>query len=426
LRADLPGLLESAGFQSDSPLGESETATALDAVERAMRNPPVDLDGVEVSAWRSSRGEKWTTFPEDVLPAWVADMDFPIAEPIRRVLRTAVDRSDLGYPVHPAPTGIPEIAADRLERRFGWRPEPKNVEILTDVMQGMFVALQQFSEPGDAVVVQSPIYPTFFESVRSTGRRLIENPLLLDTAGYSVDVDGLNQICDERVRMLLLCNPHNPSGRVLRRDELDAIAAWVVERDVIVVSDEVHADLVYSGNTHIPFASLSDEIATRTITLTAASKAFNIAGLRAAVAVFGDADLKKRFCELPRHIRGGVGILGIESLRAAWLYGDPWLDQVVAYLEGNRNFVADFVRREMPEVGHHSPEATYLAWLDCRTLDLEHGPHRFFLEHGRVALSDGSAFGTVGRGFARVNFATSRDILCEVMQRMVSALNSRA
>jgi cystathionine beta-lyase len=425
LRRDLEGHVARAGLALERPFEPERRAAALEWVEREMRNPPLDLDRVEPALRRSGRCEKWGTHPEDVLPAWVADMDFPIAEPIWRARRRAVDDSDLGYPIHPAPTDVPEIAAARMQQRFGWRPDVGCVEILTDVVQGMYVALEQFSEPGDDVVVQTPIYPPFLGSVRTTKRRLVENALALGEGGYSVDLDGLRRAAQEGARILLLCNPHNPSGRVLRRHELEGIADIALSHELVVVSDEIHADLVYPGHRHVPLASLSPEIAARTITLSAASKAFNVAGLRCAVAIFGAPELKRRFCGLPRHMRGGIGVLGIEALRAAWRHGQPWLDQVLAYLEGNRDLLGEFVSGALAGIRWQPPEGTYLGWLDCRALELEPDPCRFFLERARVALSDGALFGAPGRGFVRVNFGTSRAILSEVLERMAKALHER-
>jgi len=422
LRRDLVGHLARAGHP-DAALHPRETAEVLDAVELALRNPPVDLDAVSPAARKRSRGEKWTAYPDDVLPLWVADMDFPVAEPIRRVLRFAVESSDLGYPIHPAPTDVPEITAERMERLHGWRVEPSRVEILCDVVQGMYVALDRFTEPGDGVVVQTPIYPPFLGSVATLRRRLVENPLALGPDGYRVDADALRVAVDESTKAVMLCNPHNPSGRALSREELEAVADVALRHDLVVISDEIHQDLVWSGHRHVPFASLGPEVEARTLTLTAASKAFNIAGLRCAVAIFGSDAIKRRFCSLPRHLRGGIGLLGIEALRAAWRHGGPWLDQVRAYLEGNRQHLVDFVRREMPGVALHPPEATYLAWLDCRALELQPGPQAFFLERAKVALSDGVSFGEVGRGFVRINFGTSRAILSEALERMAKALH---
>ena len=420
LTGDLGGWLARAGLAADFAPGDA--APVLAAVESALRNPPLDLDGVRPSMRRPSRGEKWNEYPEDVLPVWVADMDFPVAEPIRRVLRIAIERSDLGYPIHPAPTDVPDLTVARMERLYGWQVEPRNVVILTDVVQGMYVALHQFSVEGDGVVVQTPIYAPFLGSVRNLKRRLVENPLALGARGYRVDLDGLRAAVDAGTRVLLLCNPHNPSGRVFDREELEGIADIVLERDLLVVSDEIHQDLVYPGHRHIPFATLSPEIEARTVTLTAASKAFNIAGLRCGVAIFGSHELRRRFDGLPRHVRGGISLPGIEALRAAWRHGQPWLAQVLPYLESNRDFVTEFVRDRLPGIRLHPPEATYLTWLDCRELDLQPDPHTFFLERGRVGLSNGTSFGRPGAGFVRINFATSRTILTDALERMAKAL----
>jgi cystathionine beta-lyase len=199
----------------------------------------------------------------------------------------------------------------------------------------------------------------------------------------------------------------------------------VLRHDLFVVSDEIHGDLQLAGEPFTPFASLSPELAARTLTLTSASKAFNIAGLRTAVAVFGGDEIRRRFLGVPRHVRGGINILGLEATRAAWLHGQPWLDAVRTYLQANRDLVAGAVAASLPGVKHYPPEATYLAWLDCRALHLEPSPFRFFLERARVALSDGAAFGKPGEGFVRLNFATSRRLVSEALERMAKALAER-
>ncbi|MGH0030501.1 MAG: MalY/PatB family protein [Myxococcota bacterium] len=422
VRGELPALLDRAGATLAGPLDAQALGAALDRVEALLRNPPADFDAVRPGDRKPSRGEKWALYPDDVLPVWVADMDFAVAEPIRRALLFAALRSDVGYPIHPAPTDVPEIVQARMQERFGWSIEPRRVEILTDVVQGMYVALSQFSAEGEGVVVQTPIYPPFLGSVRSMKRRLVENPLVLGDDGYRMDLDHLASVVDDGTRVILLCNPHNPSGRCFRRDELLGVAEIARRHDLVVVSDEIHADLVWSGHEHVPFASLSEDAAGRSLVLTAASKAFNIAGLRCGIAVFGSDAVKRRFNALPRHLRGGVGTLGIESLRAAWRHSQPWLDAARAYMEANRDFVTAFVRDELPGVGLHPPEATYLAWLDCRALGLQPSPYQHFLDKGRVALSDGASFGEAGRGFARINFATSRAILTEALERVAKSL----
>jgi cystathionine beta-lyase len=423
LRRDLPGYLAKAGF----PVGLEAAAqqSALDRIEAGLRNPPAHLDDLDVSVLRQRRGEKWAVYPEDVLPLWVADMDFAPAGPIQRLMQRSLDVGDLGYPLHPRPTRLPATFVRRAKERFAWNVPARSVELITDVVQGIYVALRQFSEEGEGVVIQTPIYPPFLGALQDMRRELVENPLRLEDDGYVVDLEGLRSVVDARTRILLLCNPHNPSGRVLRRAELEGIAEVALSRDLVVVSDEIHWDLVFPGSRHIPFASLSPEIEARTITLTSASKAFNIAGLRCAVAIFGSAELRRRFLECPRHLRGGLSSLGLAATEAAWQHAQPWLDEVLAYLAANREFVAEFVASRLPGIRHVPPEATYLAWLDCRELELEPSPYEFFLSRAKVALSDGAAFGVPGRGFVRLNFATSRRILSEALQRMAAALAER-
>lgn len=415
-----------AGF-----LGGGWDEPAMEWVVRPGRNasvagytaPMADprFEELEIDALRRRSGEKWRTYPPDVLPLWVADMDFEIAEPIRRRLEECLEVGDLGYPLHPAPTELPEVFAERAARRWNWQVEPRQVELLTEVVQGMYVALEQFTQPGDGVIVQTPIYHPFLGVVEELGRRLEENPLRLGESGYGVDLDGL-AACAARSKLLLLCNPHNPSGRVFRREELLGIAEIAAAHDLVVVSDEVHSDLVYPGSSHIPFATLSEAAAARTITLTSASKAFNIAGLRCAVAVFGSDELREKFLAFPRHLRGGLGSLGIQATLTAWREGDPWLRDLIAYLEANRDFIATTLRRELPDVQFFPPEATFLAWLDFRALDLSPTPYRHFLEKGKLALSDGGSFGAPGQGFARINFATSRPILSAALDRLIDSL----
>jgi cystathionine beta-lyase len=385
----------------------------------------VTFDDLDLAKLRRRRGEKWALHPADVLPAWVAEMDFPLAEPVRRAVQQALDLDDLGYPLNPRPGDLPTVFAERMRARFGWAVDPQRVDVLSDVVQGIYAAIHQFSEPGDGVVVQTPVYPPFLEAVRDTARRLVENPLVAGARGYEMDLDGLRAAADARTRILLLCNPQNPTGRAFARDELERLAELALERQLLVVSDEIHADLVLPDARHVPFATLGPEVEARTITLTSATKAFNIPGLRCAVAAFGSEALARRFRALPRHLLGGLGALGLAATEAAWREGQPWLDALVAYLDGNRRFVVRFVAEQLPGIGLRPPEASYLAWLDCRRLGLESTPQRFFLEHARVALSAGHVFGSPGAGFARLNFGTSRSLLAEILERMAKALRGR-
>ena len=385
----------------------------------------IDFDRIDLATLRRRRGEKWQLYGPDVLPAWVAEMDYPIAAPIHRVLASAIEIDDLGYPLDIQPDAIPAAFVERMESRFGWRPDPRGIEVLTDVVQGIYVAIDQYSAKGEGVVVQTPVYAPFLIAVRELERRLVEAPLVAGASRYEIDFDALRAAIDPGARVFLLCNPQNPTGRVFERHELEALAEIVLAHDLVVVSDEIHADLVYAGRKHIPFASLAPEVEARTLTLTSATKAFNIPGLRCGVAHFGSEDLRQRFVRVPRHVRGGLGSLGQAATLTAWREGQPWLDAVVAYLDGNRRSVARFVASHLPGVRSFEPEATFLAWLDCRALDLAPSPQKFFLEHARVALSDGAVFGTPGRGFARLNFATSRPLLDEILTRLEKSLRER-
>ena len=422
LRRDLAGYAGRAGLREPLP-GAAVVASALARVEAALRNPPARLEALSEDVLRQRTGEKWHEYPPDVLPLWVADMDYPCAEPIRRRLQRALDVGDTGYPLHPRPTRLPQLFAERAQRRYGWTVDPRRVELISEVVQGMYVAISQFSAAGDGVIVQTPIYPPFLGAIENLGRTLLANPLRETAQGFAVDVEGLRSQA-ARARMLFLCNPHNPTGRVLKRGELEAIAKVALEHDLVIVSDEIHADLVYRGGRHVPIASLSPEVEARTVTLTAGSKAFNIAGLRVGLAIFGSEALRKRFVGFDRHLRGGLGGLGILALEAAWSHADPWLDEVLPYLEANRDFVAAFVAAELPGVRHFAPEGTYLAWLDCRALGLAPSPQRFFLERAKVGLSAGPTFGPPGEGFVRINFATSRALLTRALEQMAKALRA--
>jgi cystathionine beta-lyase len=381
------------------------------------------LEGLDLEVLRARKSEKWHTYPADILPAWVAEMDFPVAEPIQRVLAEAVERWDVGYPVAAGRTGIREAFAERMQEHFGWAVEPRDVEVVSEVVQGLYLCLGAFAKPGEGVLVQTPVYPPFLLGVAETGRRLVENQLVVGKDGWEIDFDALEAGTDAETRLFLLCNPHNPSGRVFGRAELERLAEFALARDLVVVADEIHADLVYDGAVHIPFASLSPEVAARTITLNSASKSFNIAGLRCAVTHFGGPELRTRFdAHASRHARGGLGMLGLYTTIAAWREGQPWLDEVVRHLEANRDYLMGELASRFPEIECQSPQGTYLAWLDCSRLDWPGSPADRFMKYGKVALSDGIDFGENFGAWARLNFATSREILAEVLDRMETAI----
>ena len=382
-----------------------------------------DFNAISLEALRRRRGTKWTRYPPDVLPAWVADMDFDMAEPIRAGLAGIMEANDLGYAPKLPASGLPEAFAAFAARRFpGWEVAPERMVAIADIVQGIHLAIEAFTRPGDGVCTLTPVYPPFLQAVAETGRRLDHSTMVRGRGRYEIDFDALRAAIDDRTRLLLLCTPHNPLGRVFERDELEALAELAIERDLVVVADEIHADIVYPGFRHIPFASLGPEAEARTVTMTSATKSFNIAGLRCAVVLFGSDRLAERFNAWPERIRGAVSSFGMEATRIAWTECDEWLEALLAHLEGNRDFLHAFVAERLPGMRMEPPAATYLGWLDCREFGLEPDPYRWFLDRARVGFNDGRDFGDGGEGHVRINFATSRAILAQVLERMEEAL----
>jgi len=378
---------------------------------------------------RARSGRKWHAYAEDVLPAWIAEMDFPVAEPIRTALRGLADEAAYGYEGGSAYALLTTAFLEYMERRFGWRPKSDLVLPVADLVQALFTAVTTYTQPGQGVVLQTPIYPPFQNSVRDTGRRIVENPLRDDGSSFAMDGSGLPEVFTADAPLMLLCNPHNPTGRAFSRSELEALAAVVVERNLVVVADEVHADLTYTGAVHVPFASLSPEVEARTVTITSATKAFNIPGLRCGVMHFGSPELRDRFRKVfPDRMLGIVNRFGIQATIVAWRECADWLPSVVGVLESNRAQMTGFLSSELPEVRFYPPQATYLAWLDCRSL-LPPGVNaqHYLLERAKVALSDGAEFSPAGGGEGRVrlNFGTSPQILEEILTRLATALRQR-
>jgi bifunctional pyridoxal-dependent enzyme with beta-cystathionase and maltose regulon repressor activities len=394
----------------------------LEVLRDALRTDRAEPPFAPSLDWlRAKRGVKWHRPGGGVLPAWVADMDFPVAAPIRSAVLGALDRGDVGYPDWPAHP-LAEPFAARMAQRFGWTPDPAHVRGLTDVIQGLQVVTELATSLGDGVVLTVPNYPPFLASVPRQGRRVV--PLHLERAGSSWrwDLERLERELGD-ARLLLLVNPHNPSGRVFTPAELTELADFVLRHDLLVLSDEIHADLVHPGYEHVPFASLGDEIAARTVTLTSATKAFNIAGLRCAVAHVGPDELRARWDDQPPDLLGAVNILGVEATRAAWTQGDQWLAEVRAHLAAQRDRLT--ARLASLPVEYIPPEATYLAWLDWAPAALGEDAAAYLRRAARVELSPGPEFG--GRPEqARLNFATSTEVLDEILARIGTAVERAA
>ena len=381
------------------------------------------LDALDVAGLSRRDGEKWSHAPSGVLAAWVADMDFPVLPAVRDALVRRAE-SDLGYPAwfddsDGGPLG--EVYAARTLRRFGHAPDPSHVRMFTDINQAMAATLHVATEPGDAVLLHTPVTPPFTDVIERLGRRVVPVPLTPARDGTALDLDRVAALAP-RCKALFLVNPHNPTGHVFRTAELTALADLARRHDLLIVSDEAHADLVYHPHRHVPIASISEETAARTVTLTSGSKAFNLAGIRCAVAHVGPPVVRAALAARRGLLFGQVSALAVAALTAAWTRGDTWLSEVRAVLDRNRRHLARWLP---PQIGYTVPDATFLAWLDCRGLGLGDEPWLFFRDHAKVLLFDGTAFGPGGAGHARLNFATSEQVLRDMTGRIAGAVASR-
>ncbi len=347
----------------------------------------------------------------------VAEMDFPIAAPISEAVQRAVVRSDLGYAV-PATARLSEALAQFAQRRLGWRLDCEQVTVVPDVMVGLVGVCRILVGPGEAVAFASPAYPPFFTELREAQRRLIT--LSLGPHG-EIDLDSLDAALAQGTRVLVLSNPHNPTGRVLSRDELRMIAEHCASAQAWVLADEIHAPLVLPGATHTPWLEVSDAARAYGIALTSASKAFNLAALKTAFVVTADAATRDLVLRMgPQHDHASV--LGEIAAEVAFREGGPWLDQLVAQLDHNRAHLSNELAARLSDIRWTPPQATYLAWLDCRRLSLDEEPAAVFLRRGRVALGPGLDFGPEGAGHVRLNFATSPDHITDAVSRMAKAV----
>ena len=380
-----------------------------------------DLDFDRVIDRRSTDSNKWRKFPPDVLPLWVADMDFPSPPAVVHALRQRVEHGFFGYLSER--NDLPEVVAERVAKRYGWRVSPEAVVTLPGVIAGFNQALRALTRPGEGLLVQTPVYPPILRSAGNHGLRRDEHALTRGGDGrYGVDLAAFAGAIRGDTRAFLLCNPHNPVGRLYGRDELEGMAAACLRRDLWIVADEIHCDLLFDGRQHVPIASLAPEIEQRTVTLMAPSKTFNLPGLKCAVGIIPNAALRERFAAAAADLVAKINVLGYTAAVAAYREGDAWLEALLAYLTGNREFLVQQVRTTLPGVTITPPEATYLAWLDCRGSAAGRDPYTFFLERAKVALSDGVTFGPGGAGFVRINFGCPRPLLAEGLERMRAAL----
>ena len=373
---------------------------------------------------RSTDSSKWGRVEPDVLPMPVADMDFKSPEPIRRALAERVEQGFYGYGL--AREELHEAFTARLQRRFGWTVPQDAVLPIPGVIPGFNAALRALTKPGESVIVQLPSYPPILNAHTHHGIERRDAFLVRGDSGrYEIDFDSFRAAIDETTRAFILCNPHNPVGRVFSPEELRELAEICLDRGLWIISDEIHCDLTLGGSVHTPIASLSPEIAERTITLMAPSKTFNLAGLKASIAVMTNPDLRARFESGKAGMVGAVNILGYTAMTAAYRDCDDWLAELTAYLTANRDHVSAVVAERMPKLRLYPAEATYLAWIDGNALGAPgNDAAAWFLGNARVAFGDGANFGPQGSGFVRMNFGTPRALLNEGLERMARAIAS--
>jgi len=373
-----------------------------------------------ISNRRDSGSVKWDLYRDDVLPLWVADMDFPVFDGIQAALKERIDHPFFGYQKTDAQ--VLELICEWVLQRHQWKITPEDILLIPGVVSGFNWVAGAFTNRSEGIAFQTPVYFPFYEIGKNQKIIQTEIPLVYSCEGYSIDYDLFEEMVAKETSLFLLCNPHNPVGRVFSEEELKRIGEICIKHDLIICSDEIHSDLIYSGYKHLPIASLSPELGSRTITLMAPSKTFNIPALDFSFAICQNEHLRKRLDEARRGIMAHPNVLATAAAKAAYRDGGQWLNALMVYLQRNRDFLATFLAKHIPEIKFIKPEATYLAWLDCEALALEPSPYAFFLERAKVALNEGKRFGSAGAQFVRLNFGCPRSILIQALDKMVLAL----
>ncbi|GKX67184.1 MalY/PatB family protein [Inconstantimicrobium mannanitabidum] len=373
---------------------------------------------------RNTNSVKWNMNPEqDILPMWIADMDFKTAEPIIKVLEKRVQHGIFGYAE--TPREYFEAEVNWWYKRHNFRIKEEWIEPTTGVIPSLSAVVQAFTEPGDKVLIQSPVYNYFNSSIINNKCEIVLNELKYNGEYYKIDFDDFEKkASDEKVKIFILCNPHNPVGRVWSKDELERLGEICLNYNVIVLVDEIHRDLTYKGNKHIPFAAINEKFLMNSITCTAPSKTFNIAGLKTSNIIVANEEYRKKV-NRSLNVNETIepNIFGIEALIAAYSEGEEWLDQLLVYLEENLNFLYSFINKRIPKLKVVKPQGTYLIWIDCRSIGISSKElSKKVLEEGNLRISDGGTYGEAGEGFIRINIACPRTLLRDGLERLEKVL----
>ncbi|KAF0092007.1 MAG: cystathione beta-lyase [Fusobacteria bacterium] len=365
---------------------------------------------------------KWS-FDDEILPMGIADMDFETLPEIKEAIIERLSRDIYGYSnlqVDYKPTLI-----EWYEKLHDWKIEEEWLCISPGVSPAIGITIRALANSGDKVILQTPVYPPFFGEITHNGCSIVNNPLLLDESGYHMDYEDLEKkASDVRVKLLLLCNPHNPVGRVWTRDELTKLGEICLRHNVIVIADEIHGDLVFKGNRYIPFASISEDFAKNSITCTAPSKTFNLAGFQVSNIIIPNCKLRAEY-EIGRHNIGisRLNVFASGVCTAAYRHGQPWLEELMTYLEDNKNYVLNYIKKYLPQISVIEPEGTYMLWMDFRSLGLrDEQLHNLIFDQAKIVLNEGHTFGQGGDGFQRMNIACPRSIIQEALERLRNAI----
>ena len=408
-------------------MGEKVTVTMMvKATPECNTAVMSDFHLVPIEELRTHKSEKWRAFPNDVLPLPVAEMDFPVAEPIRRALSEMVAKSDLGY-LGPIPE-MGEAFAGFAQRRFGWMPDATQVRIAADVGVGIVETLRVITKPGDGIMINSPVYPNFWTWANETHLTIVDVPLThsdveVDGSVWHLDWEAIEKAYKSGIKVHLICNPHNPLGRVYTREELLRLVTLASENGVIIISDEIHSPLTFSEQTFTPFLSLGDQARAVGITVTAASKGWNIAGLKCAIILTQDAAMFERLNAIAPATHYRASLLGAFATVAAFKEGEPWLNDLMVQLDTNRKLVNTLLAERLPDARTHLPHCSYLSWIDFSAYKLGEDPAAYLVEKARTAFVPGVRFGQSFSQYVRLNFATSPAIIEEAIDRVAKVLH---